>query len=351
MNYGILEMQILGNSLKQILLAIITVIAITIITKVIKKIILNKAAKIADKTQTKIDDIIIGMVGKVVVPLGFLSGIYLGLQILTIPAIYLALIGQAFYVLILLVIAWIAMSIVDTIIEEWLIPLTEKTSTDIDDQLIPVFSKLAKGLIIVIIGIMILSEFNFDITALVASLGIGGFAFAFAAQETIADMYGGVTILTSRPFKIKDYIEVQGISGTVKEISLRHTRIQRYEGGIVTIPNRTVASSIIKNFSRDKRKKVILKLGLTYETKTKKLKEAEKTIEKILKKKKEIDDDFVIRFDNFGDSALEYTIIYYINDKKNWLRIRSEINSEIKKEFDKKRIDFAYPTQTIHLKK
>ncbi len=347
---NILAIDLFGNTPQQIILFLIIIAGFYMAAKIIKKNIFPLFKKVTEKTKTNFDDIIFSFLGKTIVPLSLVIGLYFGLGTLHIPSFYISTINDFFYILILIILAWLLILILDTFVEEWFKPLAAKTETDIDDQLIPLFSKTIKIIVIIITGIMILSELKFDVTALVASFGIGGLALAFAAQETIADIFGGITILTSRPFKTGDYIEIEGLQGTVVEISLRHTKIHRFEGGILTIPNRKVTNSIIRNNTAEKKRKVVLKIGLTYETDIKKIELAKKTITDLLKEKKEVDEDIIVRFDGFGDFSLILTVIYYIKDKKNWLMIRSDINTEIKKQFDSKGIDFAYPTQTLYIK-
>jgi MscS family membrane protein len=199
--------------------------------------------------------------------------------------------------------------------------------------------------------VMILRAMGFEVTGLLAGLGIGGLAFALAAKDMLANLFGGVTILSDKPFKLGDRIKVAGYDGWVKEIGLRSTRIMTLDGFLMIIPNSMVANSAIENVSEEDKRKVVMTIGVEYSTTQAKMKKAKEIIERVVKKNKDTDDKALVSFTEFADSSLNFLVIYWIKNLDDILGAKHNINMEIKKEFEKAKISMAFPTRTVHLKK
>jgi MscS family membrane protein len=236
-------------------------------------------------------------------------------------------------------------------VEKILKPMTRKTDSKLDDQLLPILSKSVKVIIWIMAAIIIIRSFGYDVTAILAGLGIGGLAFAFAAQKTIADIFGGISILSSKPFVIGEMIESGGVLGKVEEIGLRTTKIRDLDGRVVTVPNSVIAEEKIKNIDSEPTRKILMNLGLTYDTSTQKIEKAMEIIKKSVNSNRGCQKEPLIFFTEFKDFSLNLLVIYYIADKETWQQVRHEVNMEIKREFDKEKISFAFPTQTVHLQK
>jgi len=144
-------------------------------------------------------------------------------------------------------IAWLIVRLLNAFIDEYLVPLVEKTETDLDDQLLPIARKSISISIWVLAIVVGLNNAGYDVTALIAGLGIGSIAFALAAKDSISHVFGGFVLFTDKPFAINDRIIAKGYDGIVKEVGVRSTRIQTLDGRIVTLPNGSIANdSIIK---------------------------------------------------------------------------------------------------------
>ncbi len=340
-----------GNTLEQYFVFLVFIAIGFILGKVAVFIIDNILKRLTAKTKSEIDDILLEIVEKPIPVLVILIFAFFGYQFLTfspeIDSIFLNLLN----VILIVVITLSLVAGIDKLIKAFVVPLTEKTDSKLDDQLIPILTKVSKAIVIVLALVVIFSSFGYDLTAVIAGLGIGGLAFAFAAKETIADAFGGLSLFTSRPFVVGDIIEAAGVMGTVKEIGLRYTRIKDFDKRLIVVPNSKLANAIIKNISSEPEKRVKTKLGLVYSTSTKQMEKALQILKSIAKKHKGVDNDSYARFSGFGDSSLDITFIYYVTDLDNKFDVISEINFEIKKEFEKSKLEFAYPTQTIHLEK
>jgi small-conductance mechanosensitive channel len=200
--------------------------------------------------------------------------------------------------------------------------------------------------------IMLLSNLGYDVTTLIASLGIGGIAVALALQNILGDLFSSLTIYFDKPFKVGDFIVAGTEKGTVEKIGLKTTRIKTPQGQTLVIPNSDLTNSRIENFQLMQKRRISFDMGIAYETPTKKVEQIPEIISNLF-----VDNDQVelLRcfFKSYGDSALIFEITFNINSKKydTYVENLHQLNIEIKRAFDKAKIEFAYPTQTIYVKK
>ncbi len=339
-----------GNSLYQVILFFACIVLSVIIGKVIYYMIKARARQITKKSKSKIDDLFLHTIEKPLIFFLIIIGIGLGLNVLTISADALPTVDVISGILITIGAAWIVINLIDAVIKLYFMPLAEATDTRLDDQLIPIASKTMKWLVIIFALLIIVSRFGYDITAILAGLGIGGLAFAFAAKETIADMFGGLSILISKPFMVGDWVDFDGIVGQVEKVSLRHTIIRNYDKREVSVPNSKISKSAVVNISSAPSRKIMFNLGLTYETPAKKINKAIELVTEIINDHDDCENYPTVQFSEFKDSSLNLLVIYYASNEK-WFAARHDINMSIKEAFEKAKIDFAYPTQMIYTTK
>ncbi len=349
----ILSQTYFGNTLLQYVYFLLTIVVSFLAGKVVSFVIKNHLRRLTEKTKTDADDLLLDIIEKPIWIIVLIAGFALGFQFLSVsPEI-----GFFYYntinVLTVVVVTWVLINFVDKFIQRILKPIVSKTDSKLDDQLIPVLSKITKIAILVLALIIVVSNFGYDVTALVAGLGIGGLAIAFAAQETISDIFGGFSIFTSKPFVVGDSIQMGDTVGEVIEVGLRHTRIRNLDKRIVIVPNSQVAKSVIINITSAPQRKCVWHLGVTYDTTIAKIGNAKKIIVDAINAHPECEDDPIVEFEGFADSSLTILVIFYTkeNDFGQFVRVRDSIGMRIKKEFEKAKIEFAFPTQTIHLAK
>ena len=338
------------NTVKQWLIAFGIIIAALLIGKITYWISGKYIKKITSKTKTKLDDIMVDMFEEPIVLMIVTAGTWFAIRTLKFSDNILSTINHIFQGVIILTIAWLIVRFFDALCEEYIVPLTEKTETDLDDQLLPIIRKGSKFAVWSVAIIVALNNAGYNVAALIAGLGIGGIALAMAAKETISNIFGGLTIYTDRPFKLKDRIQIDGFDGKVTDIGLRSTKIQTLMGRIVTIPNAKFADHAIENVSKEPTRKVIVNLGLTYDTSPEKMKLALKLLGEIVKNNKNLTDKYVASFNSFGDFYLGIKFIYFIkktDDEAAILQIQSEVSLAILESFNNKNLEFAFPTQTI----
>jgi small-conductance mechanosensitive channel len=186
----------------------------------------------------------------------------------------------------------------------------------------------------------------------VAGLGIGGIAVALAAQTVLGDLFAYFTILFDRPFEIGDFVVVGEFQGTIERLGIKTTRLSSLGGEQIVMSNKDLTDSRVRNYKRMARRRVVFRLGVTYQTPVERLREIPTVVADIFREVEGTTLDRV-HFFSYGDSSLLYEIVYYVdgNDYARYMDVQQAINLRIYEEFEKRRIEFAYPTRTLYLNK
>lgn len=339
---------VLGNSLDQYALALIVFVGALIVFKILQSLIILRIEAFAASTQTQLDDTLIEIVRSIRPPFYSFLSFYISVQTLTLTP-------NLNQVITAILIAWIVYQaiygfqiFIDYIGKTY---LAEQDSQQ--DESAVAALKLVSKIALWSIGIlMILSNMGINITSLIAGLGIGGVAVAFAVKDLLGDLLSSFAIYFDKPFKIGDFIVVNDQPGTVKKIGIKTTRIQALQGEELVFPNTILTSSQVQNFKRMHQRRIVFTIGVTYDTPLKKLKKIPEQIEQIVEDQQHADFDRA-HFHEFGDSSLNFEIVYHVTtgDYNQYMDTQQNINFSILKIFEKNKIDIAFPTRTIHLQK
>jgi len=244
------------------------------------------------------------------------------------------------------------------VIEYYLNRLIGKTETKLDDMLVPVVRK-ALRVTIAIVAVLLISEniLGANVKSLLLSAGVGGIAIALAAKETIANFFGSITIFADRPFQMGELVKIDGHFGPVEEVGFRSTRVRTLEGHLVTIPNSVIANSIVENVGRRPFIRRKSNITITYGSGHTKAKRAVEIIKEILANVPEVNTDPEkpprVFFSDFNDSSLNIYMSYWVKPAEYWLyhEVNQRVNLEMMKRFEAEQIEFAFPTQTLYVKK
>ncbi len=339
----------LGNTLLQWLTAAGIIVGSVIVAKILYWLFGGVARKLTSRTRTRLDDLLIDMLEEPVVFAVIIIGIWFGLGRLDMPENISKWISMGYQLLIVFNVAWFVVRFLDALIEEYIVPLVEKTEGELDDQLLPIIRKAMKITIWAMALVIALNNAGYDVGALLAGLGIGGLAFALAAQDTVANLFGGFTIFADKPFTINERVVLDGYDGIVEEIGIRSTRIRTLAGRLVTIPNSRIANNVVENISSEPGRKVVMTLGLTYDTDESGMQKAMDLLKGITAGENGVDDErTLIAFSGFGDFSLNILLIYWIRKDADILDVQTRINMKILETFNGNKLEFAFPTQTIY---
>ncbi|MFH0817798.1 MAG: mechanosensitive ion channel family protein [Candidatus Micrarchaeota archaeon] len=348
----LLDYVIFGNTVLQYLISLGIVLGSVILAKALYYVIKHYIKVLTAKTQTQLDDILVEVMEGPLVAGVIIAGIYYARFPLALPENVGSFISAFVGVLFTLDITWFAMRFSDSMIKHYVTPVAEKSTSKLDDQLVPILKNGLKAVIATIAIMSILSNFGYNITAILGGLGIVGIAIAMAANQSLSHLLGGAAIFADRPFEVDDSVKIGGTTGKVEEVGIRSTRIRTLDGTLVTIPNADVANAAVENYSKAKKRRIVLNLGLEYGTAPKKIEEAKKIFKGIVKKTDGLDkEDVNVYFTQFGEWSLNLMAVYYINDTNRFLELQDIVNSRVNEEFAKAKIDFAFPSRTVYMKK
>jgi MscS family membrane protein len=322
--------------------------------KKIVSLILNRFAKLAEKTSFAFDDVLFKALTRPAEWAVMVGGLYVALLILPIPdepvdirRFVNAVISGATVALVV----WFAVRLVDGLSDIWA-EKAAQTETKLDDQLVPIVRRSAKVFFFVIGAVLVLQNMGYSVGSLLAGLGIGGVALAMASKDTVANLFGSLVIFLDKPFQIGDWIEMDEVEGTVEEVGLRTTRVRTFANSLVTVPNLLFTTKTINNWSQMKKRRIKMTVGVTYDTSPEKVDTLVKDIREIIAKDDKIRNDFyLVNFDNFGPSSLDI-FIYCFTVTTNWaefLQAKQEFMLEIMTAVETLGLSFAFPTQSLHV--
>lgn len=337
-----------GNTLRMYVVALLILIAFSVFFLILQRIILVKLDKLSKKTKTDIDDVMIETVRHVKPPFYWFLSFYIAVKFLMFPD----MVGRILDAAIVIVLVVQVLTASSTFINFLFKKLAARQKESSSKTAMGYLAKLAKIALWSLGILLILSNLGINITSLVAGLGVGGIAVAFALQSILGDLFSSFAIWFDKPFVVGDFVVVGEHSGTVEKIGIKTTRIRSLQGEEIVISNQELTTTRIQNFKRLKERRVVFYIGVEYSTSPKQLKDIPMTIQNIFK------DITQVRFDRahffrFDDSALTFEIVYYVesDEYEVYMDVQQTINLGIHEAFLEKGINMAFPTQTIHLAK
>ncbi|WP_373330644.1 mechanosensitive ion channel family protein [Salmonirosea aquatica] len=230
----------------------------------------------------------------------------------------------------------------------------QKTASKLDDQLVPFFRDLV--IMLFVIGMVFIAlgrVFSVDVLTLVTSLGIGGLAIALAARETLENLFASFALMIDRPFTVGDSINVGGTEGTIVKLGFRSTRLQTFDGSLVTLPNRLLTSQSLENLSERRQRRARFVVRLAYDTPGPTVKAIVETIQQHIDQNPETNEEpGVIRFDAFGESSLDVLVIFYVQTAiaREFNRVKEEVNLKILEIVKDSGGRFAFPSRELYIR-
>lgn len=335
-------------------LAIFIVILSTFIAERLIQYILKGSLKLAEKTKMKSDDLLIEKTIKPARNYVVLAGSFLTVMILSFSK---ELEGVENALMVILKVAtvintvWFVNGISNVMLEGFFRHASRKYE-HLDNKALPIIQQSLKVFFYVVGVLYLLRSLGYSITGVLTGLGIGGLAVAMAAKDTLSNFFGTLAIFTDQPYRIGDWIIVNGHEGVVEEVGFRSTRIRTFAKTLITVPNSTISTAAVNNYSRMPKRRVKMTIGVTYSTTRTQMEELVDAIRYYLKNHEKVNQEYLlVNFTGFGDSALEI-FLYYFTSSTVWeefLDTKQEINLAIMAMMEERGIEFAFPTQTVHL--
>jgi len=303
------------------------------------------------KTETKFDELLLDLLNGPIKVLVFVILLFIGLDVFRWPASVQLFLFKGLIVIVAVSLTYLSIKLIDAALGYWRQRAKAVEDDQFNKELLPMIRNSLKVFVIIVAFLVTSQNLGLNITGLVASLSIGGLALGLAAQDTLSNLFGAVSVLVDKPFRIGDRIQLDNVDGVVEQIGFRSTRVRNQDGHLVTIPNKAVGNATITNIALRPNIRTLMNIGITYDTPTEKVRRALQILEEIYRSNP-MTLDVWISFNKFADSALNIHVVHWwkSTDAKVYLAGMQEFNLRIKERFDREGIDFAFPTQTLHVK-
>ncbi|MCA9619119.1 MAG: mechanosensitive ion channel family protein [Myxococcales bacterium] len=345
------EVRVLDVALWQYLALVLLVVLGILVRTILAAVVASRIKKLTAHLKTEWPKTIVDVVASPGATLLTAVVLRIGYPQLLLPVSWSQALAITVQVLITISILWAVYRGVDVLCAR-LAERADKTDSKLDDQLIPLLRKTLKVVVFIVGTLVVLQNLKFDVTTLFASVSIGGLAIGLAAKDTLANLFGSISIFVDSPFQIGDWINVGGKDGTVEEVGFRSTRIRTFYNSVLVMPNATLANANIDNYGLRQYRRCFITLGLTYDTTPEQMQAFIEGCRAIIQANPTTRKDaYEVHMSGFGDSALE-VMLYFFFECATWteeLEARSNLFLEIMRLARDLGVSFAFPTQSLHL--
>jgi small-conductance mechanosensitive channel len=344
----LLKEEFMGNSVSNILTALAVLIGGTLVLGIAKRVIQARLGKIAERTDTQLDDLLVDLIRRTSRLFLFGLALQASLRFLVVHDALKPYLQNS-----ITLIGWFQAGLWCRGLVHFGIQHMVRSKAENDPARAmgaSVLNFLGQVLVWSVVVVAALANLGHDVTPLVTSLGVGGIAIALAAQNILGDLFASITLLLDKPFVVGDSIVLGDFQGTVEHIGVKTTRLRSVTGEQIVIGNHDLVSSRLRNFKRLVERRNLFTLGVSYTTPYEKVAAIPKIIEEIVRGTPDARFDRA-HFKAFGDSALMYEVVYFVPkpDYNSYMDVQQKVNLEIHRRFAQEGIDLAFPTQVVHL--
>lgn len=336
--------------LNKLLVASLIFLGFLLFRKIFTTFIFNIFLKLTKKTRGELDTNLMLAFERPVRFLLIIIGIYAALSYLPITVSQQVSLDIFLRSFIIVTFTWGIYNLADTY-SGLFQNIAHKLGLNWDPILFPFLSKFLRFIVIALAFSIIVQEWGYNIEGFIAGLGLGGLAFALAAQDTVKNIFGGIVIITERPFSIGDWILTPSVEGTVLDITFRSTKIRTFGQAVTTVPNSTLANEAITNWSRMGKRRINFSLGVTYDTPSYKLEKCIKEIRTMLENHPDIHQETIfVTLDKFNDSSLDI-FLYFFTKTTVWgefLKVKEDVHFKILNILEEEGVNIAFPSTSVY---
>lgn len=348
-----LNVPIAGFRMQELVISFGLILLTLTLRRILTRFLFERLRRLAAKTRIEYDDRILAALEKPGEWLLISVGLFLAMSALSIGPEWNGILVTIFRGVTMLLIFWGLLRVVDIMVDALSHVLGDGDVSSAARGFTPLIKKSLRIFLIIVAVVMVIDNLGYDIGGILATLGVGGVAFAIAAKDSIANLYGSLALALDRPFKVGDWIQVgNDVDGDVEEIGLRSTKVRTWPKTVISIPNAVLANEKINNWSRMPKRRVKQVVGVTYDTSPDTMEAIVEAIRQLLREDEGVHQDFIlVNWTDFGESSLDI-LVYYFTSTTKWLEhmdIRQRINLKIARAVAKHGSSIAFPTRTLHL--
>ncbi len=338
----------LGNIIADYLIFIVLFGSLFLALRIFRKMVLKRIKSLIKKVGREMGDTLVAAIDTVKPPFYWYLAFFLSANILDLHRF----IDGTIKTVMVVWVAYQAVKALQVFIDHGLRTFINKESDSNSQVAMSNIGKIGKVVLWFLAALFVLSNLGVNITSVMAGLGIGGIAIAFALQNILSDLFSSFAIFFDKPFAVGDYIVVGEHDGIVESIGIKTTRLRALQGEEIVISNRELTTSRIQNFKKLQRRRVVFRFGVTYDTPVEKMKGIPGAIKEIIDRNDLTEADRV-NFFRFADSSLDFEVVYFCRsaDYAEYMNNHEKILLSIKSHFEKEGIDMAFPTRTVILER
>jgi small-conductance mechanosensitive channel len=339
-----LKMTIFDNTIEAYLVSLLVFMGVVVALNLVNRFILRRLAAIP--SIPKIGTFALDMFEKMIVPLIYVGALYFAAHQLKLTPGFEKLVNSVAVIALVIQATRLGLAVAMIALKKFWMQGRGPEFEHTGGTLLTIFQFVVWGLA----AVFVLDNLGFNVSAVVAGLGIGGVAVALAAQTILGDLFNYFVIYFDRPFECGDFIIVNDYMGQIEHIGIKTTRIRSLSGEQIVCANSDLTASRIRNYKRMQKRRVVFQIGVTYQTDLEKLRRIPEMIRSIIGRYPQAQLDRV-HFAAFGDSSLNFEVVYFVldSDYNKYMDIQQGINLAIVEIFARERIEFAYPTRTLFL--
>lgn len=346
-----MNQDIMGFTVSEIIWSFIILILTLIFRGIVTHIIFKRLYRLTLITKFKHDEVMLKALEKPVSLLLLWIGFFLAVLVLPLNPSLATVVDDLFRGTTMVIIIWAVIRIIDVMAE-----ILDDVASSKDSALhgfVPVVRKSMKAFIIVIGALMVIDNLGYNVSGIIATLGLGGAALAFASKDTIGNLFGTLMIMLDRPFKVGDWIIVGNqVDGDVESIGLRSTKVRTWPKTVMSIPNGVLANEYINNWSRMPKRRVKQYVGISYEATADDMEGIVVDIKEVLKSDEGVQQEFIlVNFTDFGESSLDI-LVYYFTKTTAWvphMEVRERVNCNIMRAIHARGLSIAFPARSLYM--
>ncbi len=339
-----------GNTATHYAIFALILVGAILLRRFVTTIIFNRLKRLAAKTETTLDDKLFPALEGPVTTFVMVTGIFAAVKVLKLSETTDRTIGYGSTVAFSLVVFWGLLRAFGAVLDHMHEVAREKQMGVA--AFMPWIKKTLVAIFVVVGVLITVQSLGFNVSTILSGLGIGGLAFALAAQDTIANLFGSIVVAIDQPFKVGETVRIGANTGLVEDIGLRSTKIRLIDKSLVILPNKLVSSEAIVNLSRFTQRRVEQVIGLTYDTRPDQMEAIVEEVRQIILAEPTVDvTSVMVFFRDFSASSLDLWIVYLTtgDDFQEGLALRQRVNLAIMRAVAARGLSFAFPTQTMHL--
>lgn len=335
-----------NNTIQNYLIALAVFTGSVVFIKMVRKGVVRYLRAWAEKSEGKLDDFLVSVLEQNLLPIFNLGALYLSMRYLTLPHVGDKILNVTYGIVITFFTVRIVLRLIRHGLESYADKQEDPESKKKELRGIAAIIKLVVWLIAII---FLLSNLGYNVTGIVAGLGIGGIAIALAAQAILGDLFSYFVILFDKPFEVGDFITIDDKKGNVEKVGLKTTRIRSLTGELIVVGNTNITSSRLHNFKKLERRRIAFTLTVTYETPLELLEKIPGMLKEIISNREQITFDRA-HLSAFADSSINFEVVYFVEQPDFLFHMDNQqaIFLGILKKFASEGIQFAYPTQTVY---